>query len=657
VKPGTTARQGSPAAPPRQTAPAAPKVPTPISDPVPPSNEFRADPAASSTSSRGRYRRKQGPGKFVWIAVCLLMTGGLIAGGIFGAKYLDGKLGKEKKDTAHAAGPGDGKTDGAQHAAKSGAFPRRLLFIHISKYMFLNPLTASAQGAPDRTKGAAYRMAFDWRVPTEKENNQLFVLSDSAPPEKGQPVQVPLKNVLMGAYEQFFNTSRAQDRIVVYFGGHALEKDGVAYIAPVEADLDEPETLIPLEDFYAKLKACKASQKVVVWDVCRFNPDRGRQRPGSEPMSEALAKALMSPPDGVEAVATCQPGENALEFYSLQLEPAVNAPKYSGSSFLESMKYVAEKSKGGKAPAPGDSIPVGEWSTNVGNRVSAMAAATTEKLKQTVAYAGKLPAQQTPFNPEEPAPKRFEWPQPPKGSSPAEIKSIESEFVVPAIRADLTDTGLGDLPFKEEIMKDYKSDVPLDTIEKDKEKYKFQATTLEAFRTLRDLWVVGSSGGPQMRESIKAPITDDLKKEINKELEFWAVGIAKLELVNIALDELEPLKDSQTKRWQAHYQYARAVVKARLAFMNEYNKLMGDVRTETLPPRDDKLGQDSYRLISSEKMKSKKDIQKLAEDAQEAYSKLITDYKGTPWSIQAKRDKSFYLGLVWRPFNSAKPTE
>jgi hypothetical protein len=68
------------------------------------------------------------------------------------------------------------------------------------------------------------------------------------------------------------------------------------------------------------------------------------------------------------------------------------------------------------------------------------------------------------------------------------------------------------------------------------------------------------------------------------------------------------------------------------------------------------LGQNQYRLVSSEKMKSKKDVLKLAEEAQEAYSTLITQYKGTPWALQAKRDKAFSLGLFWRPSTDGMPT-
>jgi len=44
-------------------------------------------------------------------------------------------------------------------------------------------------------------------------------------------------------------------------------------------------------------------------------------------------------------VITCKPGENALEFFNLQIEPGDTATvaKYAGSAWLESMKFVAAK--------------------------------------------------------------------------------------------------------------------------------------------------------------------------------------------------------------------------------------------------------------------------------------------------------------------------
>ena len=58
-----------------------------------------------------------------------------------------------------------------------------------------------------------------------------------------------MKSVLTGTYEKFFDTSRAQDRIVVYFGGHVRPMDGKVYLVPIEGDPDEPASLIPSTTF------------------------------------------------------------------------------------------------------------------------------------------------------------------------------------------------------------------------------------------------------------------------------------------------------------------------------------------------------------------------------------------------------------------------
>ena len=50
---------------------------------------------------------------------------------------------------------------------------------------------------------------------------------------------------------------------------------------PIEGELDNAATLIPLKWVYEKLAACKARQKVFVVDVCRFSPTNGAERPGA----------------------------------------------------------------------------------------------------------------------------------------------------------------------------------------------------------------------------------------------------------------------------------------------------------------------------------------------------------------------------------------
>jgi hypothetical protein len=529
-------------------------------------------------------------------------------------------------------------------------FPRRLLFINISKYFYLNPLNTSAVVTADRTKAISQALATQLKVPADKDNSQVFLLSDTAPPPDGR---VPTKDVLRGTYEKFFETSRGQDRIVVYFGGHAVEVGGKVYLAPIEGDLEDVSSLIPLDEFYAKLGACKATQKIVIWDVCRFNPQRGRVRPGSEPMSPGLAKAFASAPSDVEVITTCQPGENALEFSSLPSEKT-GTPPHSGSVFLEALVSYMEKHPPAKAPIPSDPIRVADLApafTTRAAEITRLALGSGTPPTQTIKTTGKMRNMLAAPDSGEPVAKRFDIPTPTNTTSTADVAALVKEFAVPPIKPD-AEADLASIPFREDALKDYKADVSLDEILKNKDKYKFRATVADAASEIRTLWKTGP-GGLKLRDPFifVAPVTANLKRDVKNEQGTLAIGIAKLELLNQRLDDLAKERNAQPLRWQANYDYARAAVKTRLAYMNEYDLMLGNVQTETLPELDAKLRQDSYKLVSTEtaKMKSKKDIKQLATDAGEIFDKLIADRKGTPWAIQAKRDKAFALGLAWQP--------
>ena len=545
--PGGYAPPGYPYAPPPGYPYPIPPHPQQFAEapPAPPLELTELEPTPNTPSrGRRRYRRGKSGGKLIAVVFCLLLAGGLIGGGIMLMDHLNQQNAQRDEGDGKTDPKTDGKTNGTATVQKTGPYPRRLLFISISKYMYLNPLTATKDGE-DQSKPAAQRIAFDWHIPSEKNNNQVFILSDTT-----ANASIPVRNVLTGAYERFFETSRDQDRIVVYFGGHAIEKGGKAYLAPVEGEIDGDDwqkTLIPLDEFYAKLKACPAQQKIVIWDVCRFNPQRGKQRPGSDPMSPALFKALTAAPPGVEVVTSCSAGENALEFTKLQPDPT-SRTTYGGSAFLESVRYVGERSKSAKTTSPADPLAIGEWEQAVAKRVTAMAAFTTDGPKQTVKAGGQPRAETVAYKPEDPVAKHFELPVPPKGESSEKIKAIEREFS-PPIRSDLTDTGLSDIPFDAATMKNYEADVPEAEIRREKEKYKLRAVTLSAFDAIREIWGTTPAAGGigNLDEIIKAPITEDTKKTINRGLEAYAIGIAKLELINIELDSVAALKAGETK--------------------------------------------------------------------------------------------------------------
>jgi hypothetical protein len=106
---------------------------------------------------------------------------------------------------------------------------------------------------------------------------------------------------------------------VVLFSGHAVELDKEAYLVPVEGDLNDSQTLIPLAWLYDKLAKSRGRDKVLILDVCRFDPDRGQERPSPGPMGAILDAALQKPPAGVQVWSSCVAGQQSYE--SAQGEP------------------------------------------------------------------------------------------------------------------------------------------------------------------------------------------------------------------------------------------------------------------------------------------------------------------------------------------------
>src|SRR5262249_42871124 len=121
----------------------------------------------------------------------------------------------------------------------------------------------------------------------------------------------------------FLETSRAQDRILLLFVGHAVEIDNVAYLAPLEGELDKKESLIPLAWLFQQLDRCKARQKVLILDGCRYDPGRGLERPGGGEMGKPLDAALKTPPARVQVWTACVAGQRSYEFDNAWLNNGV----------------------------------------------------------------------------------------------------------------------------------------------------------------------------------------------------------------------------------------------------------------------------------------------------------------------------------------------
>src|SRR5262249_13516448 len=205
---------------------------------------------------------------------------------------------------------------------------------------------------------------------------------------------------------------------------HAIEKKGEAYLLPLEGDLDEVESLIPLRWLYEKLGACKAQDKLIVFDVCRFHPGRGVQRPHFGPMTEALEKALHDSPAGVSVITSCSTGEQSLETdaYDAQFNFGAaqkgHAIDVVGSYFVSMLRAAAaagaltpEK----KLPAPTDEIPVERFATWMTEKLAEVVKNKFSERTQTVKATLKPRGDAGAFDPAEPQPGRFDFPAPPRG--------------------------------------------------------------------------------------------------------------------------------------------------------------------------------------------------------------------------------------------------
>jgi hypothetical protein len=527
----------------------------------------------------------------------------------------------------------------APSQAQGQDFPRRMLVVHVGNPLYLNPLTSQARDGPDRVRDSADRLAEALRVPAGRTNNQVVILSDSL---LSQSDRVASRAGIVALVRSFCETSRAQDRVLLFFAGHMFEKDGKAFFAPVEGDPSDTSSLISVADLYETVKACKATQKLVVWDVCRRNPARPRVRPDSGPMTETLAKALATAPPGVQVVLPCAPGEFALEYS----EPKGDARLFAGSALHDALRQAFEDNAARKKPGPNDSIPVAEVFPEVEKYVAS--AAKAYGVKQTPKLVGKPPEQLAPFDAKEaPAVAAMNLPVG-DATTLRQVSDIVSELALPPILGGPTEEipGLSIL-FGPEALKAYAPDAGIDEILKNAERYKLRVAVLRALQTIRDTSFSVDLRAAKPPTAIAAPITERSKKLVLDAQGPIALALAKLEGELEALTQLANLRDKEPKRWRAHYDYALAQVRLRLAVLNEYNLALGNVRTETLPELPN--GSRGWQLAHVERMQSKQPIRDLAAAALEGFKSLASETKRTPWEVLAKRVLLTPPGLKWEP--------
>ena len=198
--------------------------------------------------------------------------------------------------------------------AEPGAImPRRALIISPENYLLLNRTQFFQQDVGRGEFENTLIRGFSAGAPLNISPDQVFVLSDSDLLRTAIP---PQKGVVEKAIRDFCESSRAPDRILFLWSGHACDIAGKTYLIPLEGDKDAQETCIPLDWVYDQLAQCKARQKVLIFDAFRYPPARGLELPATGAMTEAVARQLDAPPAGVQVWSACASGQRSIEFES-----------------------------------------------------------------------------------------------------------------------------------------------------------------------------------------------------------------------------------------------------------------------------------------------------------------------------------------------------
>jgi len=514
-------------------------------------------------------------------------------------------------------------------------FTQRALLVGVKNYYYLNPLNPGYESrlkSPTNDPLGFQTLRDRLTRYMNFEDSHIAELSDVA----ARDPYPPLKACIQDTIVEFLNTSRPQDSILLLFAGHAVVIGDKAYLAPVEAELPKADEFIPLSWLYEQLAQCKARHKLLILDVAWLDPEEGVSRAGGGPLDAKVEEELKAPPPGVLVWVSCATGQQSYTWSSSGI---------TGSAFLHFMGQLCELRRGSqimseymKQPPPAEwDLPLLRMA-NLINKEVADYAKVRAGLAQTPRLYGVLGS----------------GPDPQQGDKAlaaaiklAPLPDVRVEdHVVDAIFQELylgNDRGrqmrASSLPpFWSKDMEPYLPDYS--NPEEFKQKLaesEFRRVTVEVAQALSKYDTTFRMGfrftGDEQR----------FKQMIEREQERPAQIFEELSILNDKLKKVEKLRDKETPRWRANYDYVVTRVLAKMAFTLEYNYMIGSKFRKDAPmienPRNN-----GWKLVPSERLQQKetRDYQRQRD---KILDRMLTEHKKTPWELLAKREKSATLGL------------
>jgi hypothetical protein len=626
------------------------------------------EPAAPAASA---VRRGNGRGLLLLVAMLFfLFVLGASGAGFVVYKVLTIAPLRDSKQVAKGDGnksegapiKANGSPDNPATGGPNSPFPRRALLISVNNYLFYNTvqygseMNAVVQGYPGSST-AVLRDRFT-RPPMNFPATQVIELSDGIPADaKIAKAHSTQKSVLETTIKEFVDSSRQQDRIVLFFAGHATSLEDKSYLVPIAGNLKDVESLVPLKWVYDQLARCKAQQKILILDVFRFSPSRGFELPstgdGDEgTMPEGFDKDVLNPPTGVQVWCSCQKEQNAVELEG-------------GSAFVQALCNSLQGGAQLKGlSSPTQPISVEERVKDVNERLKMLLA--PEKRTQISRLTGTAPAVMVAYNKDEPLPLPISLKAPKAASGDAapiaQVNSILEFFKdhLPPVRETRSgDRNLLDaskLPaFGAKKLDTYKPDGYKDMAELQKryasnkeefaKEFPLRAAVFDAVDALQ------SSNKIKMFEVQRSPVTQERKNNVRQEQELLGLSTFNLEKALADLKAAEEERDKETsRRWQANFDYTRARLQSRLVYLIEYNYVLSRVRADDLPELAP--GQTGWRVGTGKKIAvNEAKAKDFAKDTKKLWDRIMNQYPDTPWSLLAKREKEITLGLQWRPMS------
>jgi hypothetical protein len=187
-----------------------------------------------------------------------------------------------------------------------------------------------------------------------------------------------------------------------------------------------------------------------------------------------------------------------------------------------------------------------------------------------------------------------------------------------------------------------------DSLAKAKEKYPLRVAAFEAASKIRETMDL------RMKEYIPNPgggaFDQNRKKQFLGEQKEPALAILDLEETLDTMKKLDEDREKETnKRWLAHFDMARARLMSRLVYINEYNNLIAQIRTDSLPALEEKIHV-GWRVNTSDRVQIKEaKVKTMVKDVAKLWTRMEKDYPMTPWAIIAKREKNIAMGMKWVP--------